>query len=255
MTILVGPITTEAGSPVQVIAGTSAIWTIRSQIQKVSAVVLENTTADKLIPMYLYWQYSDDRNLQAFVKAFNKIGNDYLEWFRTINLPVYAGNNALSGALLDWVMLGLYGIARPRIPSSLSGDHGPFNTDPFNAGPYNFYKPSQVTREFTTTDDLFKRVATWNLYRGDGNVMSITWIKRRIARFILGVSGVDGESVLGTGLGVGSTYDISVSIDPADEVTVTVDTAGGTADIWEVLKAAIRSGVCATPFEVTWNLV
>ncbi|MGA3767720.1 hypothetical protein ACPBXC_29065, partial [Escherichia coli] len=40
-------------------------------------------------------------------------------------------------------------------------------------------------------DDLFKRIMTWNFYKGDGFYFSIPWIKRRILRFLLGVNGTD----------------------------------------------------------------
>ncbi|WP_258557194.1 hypothetical protein [Kluyvera ascorbata] len=41
------------------------------------------------------------------------------------------------------------------------------------------------------SDDLFKRIMTWNFYKGDGFYFTIPWLKRRVLRFLTGVDGVD----------------------------------------------------------------
>ncbi len=76
---------------------------------------------------YLYQEYADDDDLQAFVAAFNSFANQYDAFFATIMLPVYT-NPLIVGALLDWVALGIYGMIRPSLSSGRNLDVGPFNT-------------------------------------------------------------------------------------------------------------------------------
>lgn len=112
-----------------------------------------NPLLTQVIRAYLYQEYADDDDLQAFWKAYNDLAQQYVDWFSTIGLPIYTG---LSGDLLTWVARGLYGARRP---SSIS-------------------------------DDLFQRVLTWNFYKGDGTVFSVQNLRRRIIRFLLGTNGV-----------------------------------------------------------------
>lgn len=154
---------------------------------------------------YLYEEYNDDDNLQAFVNSQNSIANQFVVWFATIMLPVYT-NPLISGPLLDWIANGLYGMIRPALSSGQNTDVGPFNTYAFNTLAYNVRKtvgPSNVT---VTNDDIFKRIMTWNFYKGDGNVFNVRWLKRRIMRFLLGTNG--------TAPNVDQTYAISVTYGP-----------------------------------------
>jgi hypothetical protein len=159
-------------------------------------VVAQNT-----IPSYLYTQYNDDVNLQAFVSAYNTIAQAYVTWFVTTNLGDYT---ALSGGLLNWVAEGLYGFTRPLLGIGRNRNLGPFNTYTFNSLPLNSFKrvgPQNVT---AVTDDIFKRVMTWTFYKGDGFVVNIRWLKRRVMRFMIGVNG--------TAPNIDNTYLISVKI-------------------------------------------
>lgn len=110
------------------------------------------------IPSYLYQEYSDDVDLQAFVSAYNQMTQQYVTWFNTIGLPIYTG---LSGPLLDWVCNGLYGYYRPTLQGQL------------------------------VSDDIFQRCLTWQFYKGDGTTFSIEWLKRRVVRFLTGANGTD----------------------------------------------------------------
>lgn len=160
------------------------------------------TTLTELIPAYLYQQYADDEDLQAFFAAFNALAQGYVDWFADVSLPVYTGEQ-ISGPLLDWVALGLYGMVRPTLSSGRNRDVGPLNTYPPNTLAPNQRKtigPSDVT---VTTDDVFKRIMTWNFYKGDGNVFNVRWLKRRVMRFLIGVDG--------TAPNIGQTYAISVT--------------------------------------------
>ena len=137
---------------------------------------------------YLYWQYADDDDLQAFVNAYNGLADSYVSWFATIGLPVYISTN-ITGALLDWVAQGIYGMERPALSSGRSIVIGPVNTFTPNKLPPNVRRnigPSNVT---VTSDDVFKRIMTWNFYKGDGNIFNTRWLKRRIMRFLIGLNG------------------------------------------------------------------
>lgn len=152
-----------------------------------------------VIPSYLYLQYSDDEDLQAFVRAYNNLAQKYIDFFNTVILPVYTSDE-INGDLLDWVSMGVYGIMRPTIGSFFINPFlGPFNTAMFNTMPFNGY--SDIT-PVTLSDDVFKRIITWHFYKGDGKVFNIIWLKRRIERFLFGKNGTDFN---------GATYRISVS--------------------------------------------
>lgn len=251
-----GNIVTISGNKVIEISGTGYVDLIGFEIAPVELIIFPNPMESKTIPSYLYWEYNDDESLLAFIASFNAMSQEYIDWFNTINLPVYAGNPNLVGPLLDWMLTGLYGIPRPNLPSTQSRALGPYNTFPYNTNPYNVYVKPEITAVFTTTDDIYKRIATWNLYKGDGNVFSIMWLKRRIQRFLTGINGVDGSNPMGLGTGVDQTYAISVTFDASHNVTITVDTtASGNSVVWDTLKAALMSGACALPFQYTFNFV
>lgn len=170
-------------------------------------------TLTDIIPSYLYREYADDDNLQAFVNAFNSLARIYAAWFATIGLPVYTGA-AIAGTLLDWIALGLYGMARPALGSGLSREIGPLNTYAFNTFPLNKRKivgPNNIT---VTSDDVFKRIITWNFYKGDGNTFNVRWLKRRIKRFLIGANG--------TAPNVDQTDDISVTFGADGQVAIRI---------------------------------
>jgi hypothetical protein len=112
----------------------------------------------KTIPSYVYQQYYDDSDIQAFCANYNAMAQDYVTWFFTASLPIYSMQ---SGQLLDWSVQGLYGIPRPTLGNTLA------------------------------TDDVYQRVVTWAFYKGDGKVFNIRWLKRRIMRFLEGINGTD----------------------------------------------------------------
>ena len=79
----------------------------------------EPTSLQQIIPAYLYQEYQDDPDLQAFWAAYNTLAQQYVNWFLQIGLPIYTGP-LIVGPLLDWIAQGLYGIARPTPRSGLS---------------------------------------------------------------------------------------------------------------------------------------
>lgn len=148
------------------------------------------TAATEILRAYLYQQYRDDDDLEGFVDAFNEIAQGYLDWFNDTPLPVYT-SPAVSGQLLDWLAQGLYGIARPVIGVISTYSIGARNSFARNALPINGTQIFNSGTASAVTDDVYKRVLTWWLYRGDGKQMSIEWIKRRVSRFLYGANGGD----------------------------------------------------------------
>lgn len=144
----------------------------------------------QVIPSYLYKEYEDDASLQAFVDSFNSLSQGYLDWFNQAPLGLYT-SPFITGPLLDWIARGVYGIRRPVLASQTSTLLAGYNANPYNTIAYNaqYYSASQTAS--IANDDIYKRVLTWHLYRGDGMQFSMQWLKNRISRFINGVNGGD----------------------------------------------------------------
>lgn len=204
-----------------------------------------NQCLQKVIKAYLYKQYTDDEDLQAFFDSFNVMGQQYTDAFNGLNLPVYTD---LSGSLLDWVAEGVYGMARPLLAIGKIRSEGPFNTFPGNMLVYNGYKQLGNTVYYTANDDLFKRVITWNFYKGDGPDFSIKWLKRRIYRFLGGVNGVD--------FNPDDTRQVSIQNDANTKGKFNILIKSGAAPSLFVpqLSAAIGQGIARTPFQYSFDI-
>lgn len=200
------------------------------------------TSLKDVIPAYVYEQYSDDDNIQALFMAYNDLAQQYLDWFNAVNLPVYT-SDTVAGDLLDWVAEGLYGISRRPLALLYKKYVGPFNTYPINTIAFNAQRLFTTTNTFPVTDDVFKRVITWNFYKGDGFVFSISWLKRRIVRWLIGVNG--------TAPPIADVSSVSVSISGS---VVTVNIAAIANPLAPVLVASITTGFCALPFQFTYNV-
>jgi hypothetical protein len=151
------------------------------------------TGLTKEIPSYLYQEYSDDEDLQGFVDAQNACQQDYVDTFNALNLPIYTGP-IVAGKLLDWVGAGLYGMNRPALQSGLPNQLGPLNTwGPNWLVPINELFQLAPGDIVITDDDLYRRILTWHLFKGDGNYFSIRWLKRRVWRFLYGTNGTTPE--------------------------------------------------------------
>ncbi|WP_199557689.1 hypothetical protein [Enterobacter roggenkampii] len=145
---------------------------------------------EDIIKSYLYTQYNDDDDLQAFVTAYNEMAQQTYEWMRQANLPVFVGGyNA--GDQLKWIARGIYGVKPPVLVSGKRSAYGPFNAMLFNQLPFNGRKVVNQSDQVVVSDDLFKRIMTWNFYKGDGFYFTIPWLKRRVMRFLTGIDGVD----------------------------------------------------------------
>lgn len=200
----------------------------------------------KILPSYLYEQYHDDVDLQCLVDGQNAVTQAYMDWFNSINLPVYTGP-MIVGPLLDWVAEGLYGIKRPSIALTSSSGDGPYNTYTMNFLPFNSGSGNSSSTVFTVTDDIFKRIITWHFYKGDGRIFTTSWLKRRIMRFLGGVNGTD--------YGVDQTNQVSVVF--TAKLTVTITISSGTIPVTyaPILRAAIISGVLPLPFQYVYNVL
>jgi hypothetical protein len=161
-----------------------------------------------IIPAYAYAQYQDDDSIQAFFSSYNDAQQYYLDWFVNVGLPVYTG---LSSSLLDWVAQGLYGLTRPVISSEGSGATGPLGGIVLGGIVLAGGTPQINPYYVLASDDVFKRIMTWDLYRGDGRMFTLKWLKRRVLRFLLGFNGTD--------VNLGDTSELSIQIS-GDTVTI-----------------------------------
>jgi hypothetical protein len=228
----------------------------------------ENTSLLSALPQYLYEQYNDDEDLLAFVDAFNAMVQEYMDWFASVGLPVYTG---LQNQLLDWILNGVYGIERPSLPYGVGATLGPLNTLMMNQLPLNELLLEGPPNYYLTTDDVYKRIATWSLFTDDGKVFDIRWLKRRVERFLTGEDGGPGET--------DQTYDISVTFGPGGQININLQsirrfaTGGSMLNVSQlndfgmneldtdyvivprsplapVFKAAIESGALPMPFQL-----
>lgn len=231
------------------------------------------------VPIYPYSQYLDndpasstyvDPETQENIGTFFAVGNQYLQdvinWFSTINLPVYDG---LSNGTLSWVAAGVYGVTRPSLVvnevtpplgalataalETLSLAQGTLGVSPVFA---------------PVSDDVFKRILTWAIYKGDNKRLNLQWLKRRIARFV-GTDTVDTEAIsiglpnrpMAAGPGALATDAletvylayfglISVPIvTPLDNnISITITTSGAYNKFLALtLQSAIQSGIVEMP--------
>lgn len=201
------------------------------------------TTVLKTITAYLYVQYQGDDNVRAFFDAYNIYAQAYLDYFNSLNLPIYT-TAPVSGALLDWVAQGLYGMGRPALPTSIGQPYqGPVNTFAVNSLPVNGYVPGLPDTFTNTNDDFFRRILTWAFYKGDGKTFSPRWLKRRLNRFLTGVDGTDVPN--------DTTYNVSVY--PTGFKAWTIELANSPESA--IFAAAVESGVIELPFQIAWSVV
>lgn len=236
------------------------------------------TTLQKTVPSYLYQEYNDDENLQAFVDAYNTMTQQYVNLFNQVNLPIYTGPVVAAG-LLDVVGNGLYGVPRPALPLGFVRKIGPLNTwGPNFSVPVNTDRTIGSETSYPASDDIYRRCLTWMFFKGDGNVFSIRFLKRRVMRFLTGTNGIDP--------GVSQTYQVSVTFGVGNQVAIRIlqglrTVTGGalpgrfypnelnttpnqlnttfqnlpTFAVAGQLQAAINAGILTLPFQFTYVVV
>lgn len=165
----------------------SAIGLFQIGISPIGGFIPVLTT---IFPMYPYSQYAEDENIQAVFTSINSTAQTYLDWFVYTPLGVYTSSN-ISGPLLDWIGNGIYGITRPTYITTTASRQAGISMHPIglNAIDTAYIKISGILN--LATDDLYKRVLTWFLYRNDGLVPTLMWLRKRIARFLYGANGSD----------------------------------------------------------------
>lgn len=188
----------------------------------------ESPLVARTIPAYLYWQYRDDDNLQAFVDSYNAMTQDYVDWYISLNLPIYT-QSPITGAFLDWVGQGLYGYPRPVLGEGYQRLIGPLNTySPNGFGVVNedgsFERILAVglnqrrilsnARAIRVNDDLYRRSIAWHFFKGYGHQFNVRYLKRRIMQWLTGPDGIDPK--------VDQTYRISVSFGACCQVNITL---------------------------------
>lgn len=198
---------------------------------------------DKIIPAYPYTQYNDDPNISALFNAYNQLAQGYLDYLNNLNLPCWT-SPAITGDLLDWIALGIYGETRPLLQISEDAiARGAYNTVEYNNVAYAKLKNYVPGSASYVPDDYFKRILTWNFYKGDGSHFCIDWLKRRLARFIHGTNGIDPP--------VQDTFDISVTPDKGVFYISIPDYGDG---VGFFLKDAISQSLVKLPFIYTYNV-
>jgi hypothetical protein len=205
---------------------------------------VQATVLTETIPAYVYVQFNDDDNVQAFFSSYNDATQYYLDWFSGINLPIYTG---LSGSLLDWVATGLYGFMRPTLESVGSMALGPLNSTPLNTIVLNGFVPAVASTFTIASDDIFKRIMTWQLYKGDGKVCTLKWLKRRVLRFLKGANGTD--------VNVADTSEVSITIS-GDIVTIDVSAVTGVSNsILNAFLYIIEGGIVELPPQFAYQVI
>ena len=200
----------------------------------------------KIIPSYLYFQYQDDEDLQSFVDAYNGLAQQYLDSFNSLNMPVYT---VQSGKLLDWFATGIYGYPRPVVQTTGGLLKGAYNTIPYNplVFPYNVEKNADNGVGYTLTDNEYINFLTWNFYKGDGFQFNITWLKKRIQRFI--------QSIYGFAPIVDNTYKISVTFPAKYEVLIKIYNLSKSIDYALLIEEGINAGFLYIPFGFRFTVV
>ena len=190
---------------------------------------------------YPYVQYNDDDNIVAFFLAFNTLGQQYVDFFNTYNLADYNSAN-ISGELLDWCATGIYGVPRPYLVSGAAGEtRGPYGLGAYGTLPYGSLEvdAGTVVSYSFVTDDIYRRVITWNFFKGDGKQFTIGWLKRRVERFLSGVLFPD------------NTEDVSVAFTAPGAVTITIPAANALS---VTLQALVASNIVNLPFQYAFTV-
>ncbi|MCY1699656.1 hypothetical protein OVA10_16555 [Lelliottia sp. SL45] len=191
----------------------------------------------KIIPAYPFVQYRDDENVVAFFDAYNEMAQLYLDSLNELGLPCWT-SPAITGPLLDWIAQGIYGETRPLLQLSEEAiAQGAYNTIEYNRIPYAGLKNYAPGSASYVPDDYFKRILTWNFYKGDGSHFCIDWLKRRVARFIHGTNGIDPP--------LQDTFDVSVTVE-AGTFSIAIPEYGN--GIGQFLKEAIDQQLVKLPF-------
>lgn len=202
-----------------------------------------NKILTKIIPAYPFVQYRDDKNVVAFFDAYNELAQQYLDDMNAYQLPFWPAAG-VTGTLLDFVVKGIYGAVRPEQQLTVEEFYkGTLDTSLYDTVKYATLQDYQPGLSRFVPDEYWKRILTWNFYKADGQQFTITWLKRRIARFLLGAGGRDPR--------LENTYLVSVTVKDGTFDIKFPDVGNGTGLF---LREAIRQGMVYLPFQYTYNI-
>jgi hypothetical protein len=190
----------------------------------------------KQLKSYPYQQYTDDPNIAAFFDAYNNTSQQNLDWMNGIYLPIYSTKY---GELLNLVGLGIYGVQHADVSYGGYSYVGEINTAMMNQAEINgaIRIPAEVSL-IPVDDEAYKRIIQWNTFQGDGRTFSVTWLKRRVARFLTGVTFLE------------QTYGVSVKIDASSNfITIIINPSEIDATYFDVLQAGIFCSALQMPPE------
>lgn len=210
----------------------------------VAGLPFSTTWAGSRIPViysYPFAEYADDEDIDAFFQAFNIQGQEYVDWFNQVNLPIYSGP-VVSGDLLDWVGAGLYGVERPTLAFGTSTTLGPYATWAYATNGFAIQRTLSSTTFFAANDDVYRRVLTWGYYRGDGRYFDITWLKRRVSRFLHGVNGTD--------INPTQFQNVSVMVS-GSAFTINIPTS---QPFGQTFQACVEAGIIELPFQYSFTV-
>jgi hypothetical protein len=204
-----------------------------------------NPTAE-ILKSYLYQQYQPDENVESFFAAYNITAQQYFDYVQNLNLPIWI-SDTISGDLLDFVALYLYGFNRPAlsISSAILGT-GIYNTAEYNTIVYNEAELLSGQVSALVNDDIFKRCLTWNLYKADGFQFTAKWLKNRVFRFLSGVNGVPVQ--------IYDTYGISVTFLSNNDIVIAPDASQFDAASLLILQKAIEAQILQLPFQYSFSV-
>lgn len=190
---------------------------------------------------YPYVQYNDDDDISAFFMAYNSMAQEYVDFFNDYNLGDFR-SPLLTGRLLDWCALGIYDMSRPYLVTGhTSPQLGPYGTLIYGLYPYAFIStevPQPASYSYVS-DEIFRRVLTWNFFKGDGTTFNVNWLKRRIIRFL---NGDDFPQ---------DTYDVSIEFPSGNNVDVNIPASNPFS---ATLLALFTSNIVQLPFQYSFTV-
>lgn len=223
------------------------------------------------LPAYLYQQYQGDNDVASFFFAFNQLAQQNLDDIIGYQLPIYLNQ---SGPLLSWAASSIYGIFRPNLSSGGPRPVGPLNTWALNTVPLNTFELINSSANFIADDLTYQRIIQWNTFSGDGYDFTITWLKRRVERFLHGTVfpqdtydvsvSFTGENTVIIGISnnnlqvTGGAFFGEIGFGDADSVlaeVTTEQTVGRASPMAGALKAAINSGILLLPFQYQYTVL
>lgn len=198
-----------------------------------------------LAPAYPYQQFNDDADIVALFSSYNQLANTILDWLLSRPLACYM-RESISAGLLDYAAYCIYGVRRYQIGySNIDTISGAIDTITINQLPIDGNAIAVHAGSTKLSDDIFKRILTWNFYRGDGTQFSIPWLKKRIMRFLTGTQGRAWR--------FNGTLPVSVIVQNSI-VTIQVAHGVATSELIQTLNILLRNGIVHVPSALTYNI-